>query len=142
MQRTQNTLTSLIKLGICTIFALGALGQAQAADASGKWTWSRPGRNGGPDQVSTLTLKVEGDKLTGTLSSPGRGGQATETKITDGKIKGDEISFNVVREFNGNTMTTKYSGKVTADSIKGKIESERNGQPQSRDWEAKRAEKK
>lgn len=35
-------------------------------------------------------------------------------------------------------MTTKYSGTVTADTIKGKAESERNGQPQSRDWEAKR----
>ena len=32
----------------------------------------------------------------------------------------------------------KYNGKVSADSIKGKSESERNGEPQSRDWEAKR----
>jgi hypothetical protein len=31
---------------------------------------------------------------------------------------------------------------VTADAIKGKIESERNGQPQSRDWEAKRVTEK
>ncbi len=142
MQPNQNTLTSLLKLGICTIFALGALGQAQAADATGTWTWSTPGRNGGPDRVSTLKLKVDGTKLTGTLSSPGRGGAATDIEIKEGKVKGDEISFNVVREFNGNTMTTKYNGKVTADSIKGKIESERNGQPVSRDWEAKRGEKK
>lgn len=35
-------------------------------------------------------------------------------------------------------MTIKYSGKVSVDTIKGKAESERDGQPQSRDWEAKR----
>ena len=87
----------------------------------------------------TLKLKVEGDKVTGKVTSPGRqGGDPVETEIKDGKIKGDEVSFTVTREFNGNTMTQKYNGKVTADAITGKIESERNGQPQSRDWEAKR----
>jgi len=35
-------------------------------------------------------------------------------------------------------MVSKYNGKVSADAMKGKIESERNGQTQSRDWEAKR----
>jgi hypothetical protein len=86
----------------------------------------------------TLKLKVDGEKLTGTLSSPGRDGQTTETKIAEGKVKGEEVSFTVTREFNGNKMVSKYNGKVSADAIKGKIESERNGTPQSRDWEAKR----
>ena len=63
---------------------------------------------------------------------------AADTDIGDGKIKGDEISFTVTREFNGNKMVAKYSGKLSGDSIKGKIETERNGQNQSRDWEAKR----
>jgi len=68
-------------------------------------------------------LKLEGDKLTGKLSSPGREAQPTETEITEGKMKGDEISFSVTREFNGNKRISKYSGKVSADTIKGKIES-------------------
>jgi hypothetical protein len=134
---------SLTKLTLCAVFALGFLCAAQAqdtkADPTGTWSWTRPGRNGGPDQKMTLKLKVEGDKVTGKVTSPGRqGGDPVETEIKDGKIKGDELSFTVTREFNGNTMTQKYNGKVTADTIKGKIESERNGQPQSRDWEAKR----
>ena len=33
-------------------------------------------------------------------------------------------------------MTNKYSGTIADGSIKGKIESERNGQPMSRDWNA------
>jgi hypothetical protein len=120
--------------------AILAIGTAvQAADATGTWSWTRPGRNGGPEQKMTLKLKADGEKLTGTLSSPGRDGQATETAIADGKVKGEEISFTVTREFNGNKMVTKYNGKVSADAIKGKTESDRNGQTQSRDWEAKRA---
>ena len=59
------------------VLALGAIAQVQAADKespAGTWTWTQPGRNGGPDRKSTLKLKVDGDKVTGTISAPGRGG--------------------------------------------------------------------
>jgi hypothetical protein len=139
----KHSIQSLVKLGLCAIFALGFLCSTQAqdkkADPTGTWTWTRPGRNGGQDVKMTLKLKVEGDKLTGKLTSPGRqGGEPVVIDIKDGKVKGDEVSFTVTREFNGNTMTSKYNGKVTTDAIKGKMESERNGETQSRDWEAKR----
>ena len=121
------------------MLTLGAASQALAADATGTWTWTRPARQGGEAQKMSLTLKADGEKLTGALTSPGRqGGDPTKTEISEGKVKADEISFSVTREFNGNKMTSKYSGKVTADTIKGKTESERNGETQSRDWEAKR----
>jgi hypothetical protein len=136
MQRKQNSLASLIKIGLCAVLVLGAT--VQAADPSGTWSWTTPGRNGGPERKSTLKLKAEGEKLTGKVSSPGREGQATETEISDGKVKGDEVSFAVTREFNGNKFTAKYSGKVAGDSIKGKVETERDGNVRSRDWEAKR----
>ena len=73
--------------------------------------------------------------------APGRGGQATETAISDGVLKGEDISFTVTREFNGNKMVSKFSGKISGDSIKGKIGIERDGETQSRDWEAKREAK-
>ena len=88
-------------------------------------------------------MKIDGDKLTGTVTSPGRqGGEPTETKIEDGKVTGDEVSFTVTREFNNNKFVAKYHGKLTADSIKGKMDFERNGEAQSRDWEAKRETEK
>ncbi|HEV2394705.1 MAG TPA: hypothetical protein VG146_20325 [Verrucomicrobiae bacterium] len=88
----------------------------------------------------TLKLKTEDGKVTGSISQPGRqGGEPRVTDIKDGKLKGDEVSFSVTREFNGNSFTMKYSGKVSADTIKGKIEFERNGETRSRDWEAKRS---
>jgi hypothetical protein len=131
----------------CALFALAALATARAedkkADPSGTWTWSTPGRDGGEARKSTLKLKAEGDKLSGTMASPGRqGGEARETAIENGKIKGDEVSFDVTREFGGNKMTAKYSGKIAGDTIKGKIETERDGNTRSRDWEAKREAKK
>jgi hypothetical protein len=144
MQTKNNCFRSVVIQGLCALFVLGLLQtvQAQEKKADGTWTWTMPGRNGGPERKLTLKLKTEGEKLTGTLTSPGRDGGTTETKIEDGKIKGEEVSFTVVREFNGNKMTSKYKGKFSADAIKGKIEFERNGEAQSRDWEAKRATEK
>ena len=140
------SLSSTVAVGIVALLALGAVAQAQEkkTDPAGKWTWSSPGRDGGPGRTNTLTLKLEGEKLTGKMSSPGRGDQpARETEITEAKLKGADISFTVVREFGGNKMVSKYNGKISADTIKGKIEFERNGEAQSRDWEAKRvADKK
>ncbi len=147
----QRTTTSLIKTTVFAALALGLVAQANAAEAkkadpTGTWTWSTPGRNGGPDRVSTLKLKLEGDKVTGTLSMPGRGGgAATDTAISDGKLAGDQISFSVTRDFGGNTMTTKYSGKIDGDTIKGTVErpGRGGGEATKSDWEAKRgAEKK
>ena len=127
------------------ILVLGVVVQAQAedkkADPTGTYVWTIPARNGGPDRTNTLTLKLEGNKLTGKLTAPGRGGQISDTEITDAKITGLDISFSVVRTFNENTFTNKYSGKLTDGAIKGKVEFNRNGDTQSRDWDAKMQEK-
>jgi hypothetical protein len=90
----------------------------------------------------TLKLKLEGEKLTGKLTAPARGGETRDTDIKDAKIKGAEVSFAIVRENNGTTMTQKYTGKITENTLKGKIEFERDGNTRSRDWEAKRVEDK
>jgi hypothetical protein len=110
------------------------------ADPNGNWTWTAPGRQGGEGRKMTLKLKAEGEKLTGAVTTPGRdGGDPRSTDISNGKVKGDEVSFDVVREFNGNQMKQSYTGKVAGDAIKGKINfKNRDGEDQSRDWEAKR----
>jgi hypothetical protein len=142
----QKPMKALITLAACAIFALCASTQAQAqdkkADPTGTWSWTRPGRNGGADTTNTLALKVEGDKLTGTLTAPGRGGAApTDTAIEDGTVKDGAISFSVTREYNGNKMVAKYSGKVSGDTIEGKMETTRNGTPRTADWKATRQPK-
>ena len=145
VQRTINStitmtriLKSLIQTTACLLFALTLSAHAadKKADPAGTWIWTMPGRNGGEAREVKLKLKLEGEKLTGTVS--GRQGQE-DTAIEDAKLSGEDISFKVTREFNGNKFTAKYSGKLTGDSIKGKIETERDGNTNSRDWEAKRA---
>ena len=82
-----------------------------AADVNGKWSAEMQGRNGNAMTIN-MNFKADGDKLTGTVS--GRNG---DTEISDGKVDGDNISFHVVREFNGNQMKQSYKGKVEGDTI-------------------------
>ena len=105
--------------------------RAAAAGPTGTWKWTVS--FGGQDREVTLKLKLDGDKLTG--AQLGRDG--SETAIQDAKYKNGEISFTVVRERNGVKMTSKYTGKHTGDTIKGKIATDRDGETQTRDWEAK-----
>lgn len=101
--------TRLALLSVCFMLLATAV---WAADVSGKWTAQVPGREG-QTQETTITLKVEGEKLTGSVA-----GQQGETPITDGKVSGDEISFIVTRERQGNTIKQIFKGKVAGDEIK------------------------
>ncbi len=136
----------LTKVALGAVLALGGITTATAEDstpsATGTWTWTTPGRNGGAERKMTLTLTQDGEKLTGKVSSPGRDGAARETEISDGTVKGAEVAFKVTREFNGNKMVISYSGKLSADAITGKTESkDRDGNDRSRDWTAKKETK-
>lgn|SRR5487761_1434382 len=107
----------------------------ESTDPTGTWKWSVTFNDRTRDM--TLKLKLEGDKLTGSML--GRDNQ--ETPIEDAKYKDGEVSFTVTRERNGQKFMIKYNGKVSGDTIKGKSEFQRDGQTQSRDWEAKREKK-
>src|SRR2546425_4806929 len=118
---------------ICIVGCLSVVSAASAADdATGTWKWTSMFNNNTIE--STLKLKQEGDKLTGVYV----GRNNTESPIEEGTIKDNMVSFKIVREFNGNKFTMKYSGTLSGDTIKGKTSFDRDGQAQSRDWEAKR----
>lgn len=105
---------------------------AEGTDPTGTWKWSVTFNNQTRD--ATLKLKLEGDKLTGTML--GRNNQ--EIAIENASYKDGEVAFTVTRERNGQKFISNYKGKVNGDTIKGTMEFERNGEKQSRDWEAKR----
>lgn len=131
MQRLVSRVTQAFA---CLALLITMTATVRAADVNGTWTWTTPAQGNRPERTSILKLKTEGDKLTGTIN-----GRQEDIKISDGKVTGDDISFKVSRTGqNGNTYTQKYTGKVSGDSIKGKVAFERNGEEQSRDWEAKR----
>ncbi|MCL6546569.1 MAG: hypothetical protein K6T61_15215 [Bryobacteraceae bacterium] len=122
------------KAFLASLILLAFASVALAADAiSGKWVWESRGfgfGGGGPGFKTTLTLKAEGTKLTGTITLPSFGGgppdpntppQMEEVPISNGKIEGNNISFEVAREFMGTTRTTKYEGVLSGGELKIKI---------------------
>jgi hypothetical protein len=118
--------------GLALVALLGVGVAALAADATGTWKWTV--ERDGNSYETTLKLKQAGETLTGTMS----GRQGSETAIEDGKVDGDTITFKVTREFNGNKVVQMYQGKVSGDTIKGERKSNRDGQDQTREWQAKR----
>lgn len=109
------------------ILAAGA-SVARADEIAGNWKWSVE-RNGQTFETK-LTLKLDGDKLSGAIT--GRDGK--ETAIEEPSFKDGEVKFSITRERNGEKRTTKYSGKLAGDTITGKAETG----DQSRDWKAER----
>ena len=104
------------------------------ADATGTWKWSMKARNG-ESRDFVLKLKQEAEKLTGTVHAFNN-----DTEIQDGSVKDGAITFKVTRKGgNGQEIVSSYTGSLSGDTIKGKIESNFGGQTRSRDWEATRA---
>ena len=120
------------------ICVLAIAGMARAEDKPNPTgTWKYTADVNGQSIDVTIKLKLEGDKLTGTVSV-----LDMETKIEDSKYKDGEVSFTVNREANGNKFTIKYKGTIKGDTFKGKRELERDGQTNTREFEAKRAKEK
>ncbi|HEV3343852.1 MAG TPA: hypothetical protein VG125_25990 [Pirellulales bacterium] len=117
---------------LLTATCLSSLSLADDANPTGTWKWSANINN--ETREFTLKLKLEGDKLTGSML--GRDNQ--ETAIENASYKDGEVAFSVTRERNNQKRTVKYKGKVSGDTIKGKSSVERDGQTIDRDWEAKR----
>jgi hypothetical protein len=100
----------MTKLIIPALLMLGISGAALAADITninGKWTAEVQGRNGTVTQ--TLVLNASGNALTGSFEGA-RGGAVD---ISDGTIDGNNVSFKVVREFNGNQFAQQYKGTLS-----------------------------
>lgn len=83
-----------------------------AADLTGKWVAKMQTPNGETRDM-VMNLKAEGEKLTGTV-----GGMRGDAPITEGKIAGEDVSWVVVRNFNGNEMRQEYKGKVAGKEMK------------------------
>jgi hypothetical protein len=93
-------------------FVLAATLVAHAADITGKWTAQVPGRDGATMET-TFDFKVDGEKLTGTVTTP-RG----DAPISEGTVKGDAIAFSQTLNFNGNEVKLLYKGTVAGGEIK------------------------
>jgi hypothetical protein len=126
------------RLVVATL-VLAVAGLARAEDKpnpTGTWKWKV--NFNGQESERTLKLKLDGEKLTGTIT----GIRNEESPIEDAKYKDGEVTFKVNREFNGTKFTIHYSAKVSGDTLKGKAEIDRDGEKMTREFEAKREKAK
>ncbi len=105
-------------LGACssaaTVQAQG--GQTSKIDVTGSWALEVKTDAGGTTTPS-VTLKQEGEKLTGHYSSATLG----EADIT-GTVKGSDLTFGFTANVQGTSLAVTYTGTVESNtSMKGKI---------------------
>jgi hypothetical protein len=103
-------LSAALVIGLCGL----AGAQGEKADPVG--TWKCQYEIGGQKRTSTLTLKMDGDKLVGTMSWPDQ----KETKLKDLKLKEGNLTFSAVRVFMDNKIAVEYKLTITGDTLKGK----------------------
>jgi hypothetical protein len=101
---------------LAALLIVAGIVAGNAANFDGKWKGSIEGPNGSMDLV--FTFKVDGAKLTGTVSS-----QMGDNEITNGKVEGDSISFVV----DTGQMKISHKGKMEGDVIKLKFDFEGGG---------------
>src|SRR5262245_3142509 len=125
-------LTAALVLGLCGV---AAARDDKKADPVG--TWKCEYEIGGQKRESTLAIKKDGGKLTGTMTYQDK----QEAKLKDLKFKDGELTFSVERELMGNKFTIEYKLKVDGDKIKGKAAADVGGEKRQFDIEGKREKK-
>ena len=93
------------------------LASGWAADVAGKWMANAQGAD------ITLTFKIDGTTLTGTVDNS----QAGPTDIKGGTVEGDAISFYVVRKMGESEIKITWKGKIAGDEIKFSRQAEGGG---------------
>jgi hypothetical protein len=99
----------------------------------GTWLWSFTNADGG-----VVTPRIRFKTKDGELTAISRFRAGSETPVTNLTFQGSQVSFDVVRERDGEEIITHYSGRLSGDTIKGKITARPDGEEQSHAWIAKR----
>ena len=118
---------------------LGVCGLAGAANdkAEPVGTWKCEYEIGGQQRTSTLTIKKDEDKLSGTMSWTDQ----KDEPLKDVKLKEGTLTFSAVRKLMGNEITVEYTLTIDGDKLKGKGAAEFGGQKQEFDLTGKREKK-
>jgi hypothetical protein len=107
------TLLALAVL-VLSVASMAAVGQAKV-DITGKWLFTVT--TGAGNGTPTVTLRQDGEKLTGHYSSS----QLGEADLT-GTVKGNTVRFAFGVDVQGTHLDVTYSGTIESpDSIKGTV---------------------
>jgi hypothetical protein len=107
-------LKSLAVAALVAACSIAAFAQASKVDVTGKWVFAVETSAG--SGTPTITLKQDGEKLTGHYS-----GQFGEADLT-GTVKDQNFSFKFTVDAQGNMLDFVYTGTVESkDALKGKV---------------------
>ena len=116
MRLVRALLTAALAVSTTALVPSTAAAQEKAVDVSGKWLFSVTTDAG--TGTPTVTLKQQGDSLTGHYSSQLLGEAALK-----GTIKEQKFSFSFRTEVQGTAIEVTYSGTVeNKDSLKGTVD--------------------
>jgi hypothetical protein len=107
-------LKSLTVAALVAASSIAAFAQAAKTDVTGKWMFAVETSAG--SGTPTITLKQDGEKLTGHYS-----GQFGEADLA-GTVKDQNFSFKFTVDAQGNMLDFVYTGTIESkDALKGKV---------------------
>jgi hypothetical protein len=124
-------LSVALVLGTCCVSAA----RDDKADPVG--TWKLEYQIGDMKRMSTLVIKKDGDKLSGTMSWPDQ----KDEKLKDLKLKDGSLSFSAERAVMDNKFMVEYKLTIDGDKIKGKGTVDAGSEKRDFDIEGKREKK-
>jgi hypothetical protein len=114
--RLQSVFARITALTVTALLASSGMLPAQTkTDVTGNWFMEVTTQAGGTT-TPAVTLKQEGEKLTGHYTSQSLG----EANVT-GTIKGQQIEFSFDVEVQGFALHVIYTGTVEGNTMRGKL---------------------
>ena len=101
--------------GAIVMLSVVAVAQGAKVDVTGTWTFTVQTSAGAG--TPTITLKQDGEKLTGHYA-----GQLGEADLT-GTVKGQDVVFSFTVDAQGTVLKNTYTGTIESkDSLKGTVD--------------------
>lgn len=101
-------LRSLVLLVVSCVISVSAMAESVV---DGVWNFAMNSPMGSVSAV--VTMKAEGDKLTGEFDL----GNGRKWPINDGVVDGNQVTFNITRD--GSSMTYAMKASIEGDAVQG-----------------------
>lgn len=101
------------------------------AKAAGTWQWNLGG--GGVKQQYQLELEQKYQEIKGHVRLDGR-----EAKFLEPKLEGDQVRFEVISEYQGESVSMRFNGRVSGDTISGQVAIQGDSVKGTQAWNATR----
>ena len=111
---------------IAIVLAFSIVSAVAEVDVTGKWEITTVTQRG--DRTSTVEFKQSGEDLVVTMQ-----GRQGGTMTAKGTVRGDRIEWSITRETPRGEFKMDYSGTVSGDQMKGKVQF---GEMGSGEWRA------